>query len=674
LVMGEDGGAAASAAATDFTWSGADTTTPSPNWSDGANWLGEVAPAGASTIGTLSFPTLSTADCTSTTPVGTCYQSNNDRSGITVGNLEVAADDYVIGGNGITLDGGVSTTSGGSFDIGPELNLPIALGADQTWNLAANTMVQLGSALSGDHALTVDGPGGLEFQGDNEVGAVSITGGAQVLLKGDLDSGSGNPVNLTGSSLNVYGTRWSVGALSVDGSSTLDLEGPGGSGPHSSSLSVASATFDPGSTILMPAGAELTSTGSIDLGSAQLQFTVGDNNNPCNAGAIGGVVTLVSTTGSLNGTFSNAQQGAVLSTGCDQWRIGYDTTGSTKTVTATLLGTPTTTVLGASPDPTVTNETVTLVAITTSAGLPGDLAGSTVAFTDNGNPIPGCGAQGVVLTGQLGNTVYSASCQTSFAAASSQAQLSAVLTPTTQFADQPSTGTNDLTIRQDTTTTALAASSTTPTVGADVTYTATVDPGHSGSTLPTGSVEFLDGKTPIGSCASQPLTTRGASSVASCKVSYSSAGGQSIAAEYLADANFTGSTSPALTVTVKRTKPPPRTTVVAQFNLSPPRAGSKALGVAQIIKHGTAYSLAIVARNLKANSPRNAYAVWLYNSPRKAKLLGFVNPGVRRNGRLQTAGPLPSDATRYRELIVTLETKSAPRRPGPIELQGRLHF
>ena len=72
--------------------------------------------------------------------------------------------------------------------------------------------------------------------------------------------------------------------------------------------------------------------------------------------------------------------------------------------------------------------------------------------------------------------------------------------------------------------------------------------------------------------------------------------------------------------------------VVAQINLTPPAAGSKAAGIAEVLREGTTNGIAIVAQNVPPNTthPPNAYAVWLYNSPTDAKILGFVNPGVPR--------------------------------------------
>jgi Sigma-70, region 4 len=116
--------------------------------------------------------------------------------------------------------------------------------------------------------------------------------------------------------------------------------------------------------------------------------------------------------------------------------------------------------------------------------------------------------------------------------------------------------------------------------------------------------------------------------------------------------------------------------VVAQINLTPPPAAknSKAAGIAEVLNEGSTDGVAIVAQNVPPNStkPPNAYAVWLYNSPSDAKILGFVNPGVGKTGRLSTAGGLPSNASHFKHLIVTVETTASPKTPGTIILQGDL--
>ncbi len=114
--------------------------------------------------------------------------------------------------------------------------------------------------------------------------------------------------------------------------------------------------------------------------------------------------------------------------------------------------------------------------------------------------------------------------------------------------------------------------------------------------------------------------------------------------------------------------------MIAQINLTPPTATSKAAGIAEVLKEGVNNGIAIVAQNVTPNTtkPPNAYAVWLYNSATDAHILGFVNPGVAANGRLSTAGGLPANAAHYKQLIVTVETKASPTTPGTIILQGKL--
>lgn len=111
--------------------------------------------------------------------------------------------------------------------------------------------------------------------------------------------------------------------------------------------------------------------------------------------------------------------------------------------------------------------------------------------------------------------------------------------------------------------------------------------------------------------------------------------------------------------------------LVSQINLRPPRSGSAA-GVAQVVRQGSRYGIVIVGRGVMSNR-HDAYAVWL-TKPRAggSKLLGFVNPAVRANGQLRSAGLLPADAARYRQILITLETTPTPRAPGKIVLEGRL--
>jgi hypothetical protein len=137
-----------------------------------------------------------------------------------------------------------------------------------------------------------------------------------------------------------------------------------------------------------------------------------------------------------------------------------------------------------------------------------------------------------------------------------------------------------------------------------------------------------------------------------------------------ASASQTSSTAASTTSSTSSTA----AKVVAQINLTPPTPGSKAAGIAEVLKEGAKNGIAIVAQNVPPNTtkPPNAYAVWLYNSAGDAHLLGFVNPGVGSNGRLSTAGGLPANASHFKQLIVTVESQASPKAPGTIILQGTL--
>jgi hypothetical protein len=137
--------------------------------------------------------------------------------------------------------------------------------------------------------------------------------------------------------------------------------------------------------------------------------------------------------------------------------------------------------------------------------------------------------------------------------------------------------------------------------------------------------------------------------------------------------NTPSASTPASTPTTTGTSTG-TTQIVAQINLRPPSGVSKAVGIAEVLRAKGRTGIAIVAQGLTPNTthPANAYAVWLFNSPTDSRILGFVNPGVGKTGRLQTAGGLPTNASHFHQLLITLETRSNPRSPGRIVLQGPL--
>jgi Sigma-70, region 4 len=128
--------------------------------------------------------------------------------------------------------------------------------------------------------------------------------------------------------------------------------------------------------------------------------------------------------------------------------------------------------------------------------------------------------------------------------------------------------------------------------------------------------------------------------------------------------------TPAATTTATTAASTSGATPVAAVVLRSPVGAKKTVGYAQVVKQGGKTGLVLVAQGIPANTTHDAYAVWLYNSPSDAHILGFVNPGVKTDGKLQTAGLLPTNAAHFRQLLVTLETQAKPHGPGKIVLQG----
>jgi hypothetical protein len=113
-------------------------------------------------------------------------------------------------------------------------------------------------------------------------------------------------------------------------------------------------------------------------------------------------------------------------------------------------------------------------------------------------------------------------------------------------------------------------------------------------------------------------------------------------------------------------------TAAPQINLSSPSGNTAMAAVAEVVKQGDKSAIAIVGHGLAPNSKHDAYAVWLYNAPRDAVRLGFVNPGVGKNGHLATTGPLPTNASHFKQLVITIETNPDPQQPGQVVLRGKL--
>jgi Big-like domain-containing protein len=590
----------ASAAAADYTWTGA---APVASWSAGANWAGGSPPAGAT--GTLAFPALTGASCAPTHSAA-CYASANDTDGLAATSLSI--DDgagYALTGVGLTLGSGgilaVPSAADTAAAAQPDgVALPLALSAPQTWSVTAQAAGQ-GLVLSGNVTGALSDPLGVQLNGDAvlslrhaEVGPVTVVGDGTIgdgfLRLGDLDpstaaptagslnqddgepvrvasgasilglDGTIGPVSTAGGAIQV-GEPDHVGSLAVDGDLALDAQG-------------ALVTFvTQGGTTAGTDYSVLSVEGSVDLGAATLIVDDGEipGSSACASLTPGDVDTLITAAGGLTGTFKGVADGAVVTLGCPgsggtppTATIHYTSTTITATIaTAGLPGTTTATSLMAAPSAPVTNQAVALTAIVSSAASPPT---GTVAFDQGGSAIAGCGAEPVTVV----NGYYAATCQTRFSATQT-VDLGAAFTPaagaTVAASASPVVA---VAVAKAPTTTALALSVLSAPSGRPTTYTATVTPAQAGAALPGGVVDFLDDGQPVAGCSGIRVQASGSSSSAACQEAFMAGrvtSLQAITARYDGDPNFNGSTAPPRTLTIPGAPPsapvPPNKTAVA---------------------------------------------------------------------------------------------------------------
>jgi hypothetical protein len=116
--------------------------------------------------------------------------------------------------------------------------------------------------------------------------------------------------------------------------------------------------------------------------------------------------------------------------------------------------------------------------------------------------------------------------------------------------------------------------------------------------------------------------------------------------------------------TASRASPP-----LSRIVLTAAGAQRKAAGSASLVRQEGELLLLMKAHGLTPNR-HNDYAVWLFNGPTDARLLGFVAPAVGRNRRFSSGVSLPSNAFHFHSLIITLEASAEPTKPGQLVLRG----
>jgi hypothetical protein len=202
---------------------------------------------------------------------------------------------------------------------------------------------------------------------------------------------------------------------------------------------------------------------------------------------------------------------------------------------------------------TTTATTTTLIASPTTAA-----AGVSVTFTATVAPSSGSGSPTGSVTFYDGTTALGTQALASGTAAYSTSSLAvgthsitAQYSGDSNYATSTSSALSFIVTAVSSllnTATALAATPTSGVSGVSISFSATITPA-SGSAVPTGSVDFYDGTTSLGT------ETLNSSGEATLSTSTLAVGTHSITAKYSGDTNFNASTSSAVTVTISALAP-----------------------------------------------------------------------------------------------------------------------
>jgi len=376
-------------------------------------------------VGTLSFPYLGFEGGRSK------YKSENDLVGVSANAMDIAGgfpnptngevrnSIYVIEGRQIPLgEGGITVTPPIQAEdrwTETDMRTSLLLSAPQTWTINGTPgyvgWLNLDANVSGEaNALQVKlNNGNLRVGADLESGPISISGQGSVYLGaalgayliGALNGNDGNPVSLgEGVSLfdentnkGVDTNAYDLGALTLAENSLLQLGQPEYDAPVTLPVN-GGITFSPTSQLSLLFNSQITATGPVNLNGASLSIGDGTillNGSPaCN---VLDVDTLISTTGTLSGTFKGIPDGTVISVPCGlpvepPVRINY----TAHSVIATLLQRTTTELDVSNPTPPA-SQSVTVTATVTGERSGDGNAPGTVQFFDGGQPIAGCAAQ-----------------------------------------------------------------------------------------------------------------------------------------------------------------------------------------------------------------------------------------------------------------------------------------
>jgi hypothetical protein len=408
------------------------------------------------------------------------------------------------------IGGTISQAAGASLNV-PALNA--AAQASVTLTAAGNAVATVAGASQGPWSL-VDSTDATVASVDPGLGfgfGVGVIGGGPVTL---TVTGShltlSNAINTTffgggGSDVSLTAPTINIAATVTVGAHRLNVTGETSFGPAATFNVVANGVGTPGVAYTEMAAA----SGGVQLGNAALALTV--DYSP----ALGDTLTIASDpSGAITGTFNGLPDGSTLTAGGVLWQIHY--TAHTITLTAVQA-------------PAITSANNTTFTIGTNGSF---------AITSTGSPTPAISEVGALPSGVTitdnGNGTATLSGKPALGSVGSYP-----ITVTANNGVSPNaTQSFTLTVAKAETQTNAVTSSVNPSLlSQQITFTTKVAAKAPATGTPTGTVDFYDGTTKIGS------GTLNNAGTATFTTSSLAVGSHSITAVYEGDSNFKGSDS-----------------------------------------------------------------------------------------------------------------------------------